>query len=443
MDIFDKANDFTLAREAIALGIYPYFLPLSGNEGTEAVYDGKRVIMCGSNNYLGLTTHPKVREAAINAVKEYGTSCTGSRFLNGTLDMHIELEAQLADWVGKEAAIVFSTGMQTNLGAISAVVGKGDYAILDKADHASLVDGTLLSRGEAKRFRHNDCSDLERVISNLPEKSGKLVIVDGLYSMEGDIAPLPEIIDISKRYGARLMVDDAHALGVLGDGRGTAAHFGLTDDVDLIMGTFSKSFASLGGFIAGDDQIIHYIQHFARTLIFSASIPPSNAAAALAALEVMRTEPEHVERLTRNGERMRTGFRQLGFDIGNSTTPVIPIILGDDQLVLIAWRMLLENGVYTNAILAQATLPGRQLLRTSYRRRASMVCQPSITGIIRSKRITFGIVSEHLATASSPSRAPITFRPSRCRVSFNNETVSTSSSTIRASSRSRTANSWS
>jgi 8-amino-7-oxononanoate synthase len=366
MDIFAKTNEFTLAREAIALGIYPYFLPLSGNEGTEAIYKGERVIMCGSNNYLGLTTHPKVREAAIQAIQQYGTSCTGSRFLNGTLDMHLELERQLADWVGKEAALVFSTGMQTNLGTISAIVGKGDFAILDKADHASLVDGTLLSRGEAKRFRHNDCADLERVMAMLPEESGKLVIVDGLYSMEGDIAPLPEIVGICRRFGARLMVDDAHSLGVLGGGRGTAAHFGLTDEVDLIMGTFSKSFASLGGFIAGDDQAVHYIQHFARTLIFSASIPPSNTAAALAALEVMRTEPEHVARLTQNAEKMRNGFRQLGFNIGNSTTPVVPIILGDDQLVLIAWRMLLENGVYVNAILAQATLPGRQLLRTSY-----------------------------------------------------------------------------
>jgi 8-amino-7-oxononanoate synthase len=366
MDIFDKTNEFTLAREAIALGIYPYFLPLSGNEGTEAIYNGQRVIMCGSNNYLGLTTHPKVREAATRAIREHGTSCTGSRFLNGTLEMHIELERQLAEWVGKEAALVFSTGMQTNLGAISAIVGKGDVAILDKADHASLVDGTLLSRGEAKRFRHNDCADLERVMSTIPEDSGKLVIVDGLYSMEGDIAPLPEIVGICRKYGARLMVDDAHSLGVLGGGRGTAAHFGLTAEVDLIMGTFSKSFASLGGFIAGDDQVVHYIQHFARTLIFSASIPPSNTAAALAALEVMRTEPEHVARLTRNAEKMRNGFRQLGFDIGNSTTPIVPIILGDDQLVLIAWRMLLESGVYVNAILAQATLPGRQLLRTSY-----------------------------------------------------------------------------
>jgi 8-amino-7-oxononanoate synthase len=366
MDIFDKAQEFTLAKEAMAFGLYPYFLPLSGNEGTEAIYNGQRVIMCGSNNYLGLTTHPKVREAAINAIREYGTSCTGSRFLNGTLDMHIELERQLADWVGKEAALVFSTGMQVNLGTISAIVGKNDVAILDKADHASIVDGTVLSRGETKRFRHNDCGDLDRTLASIPDELGKLVIVDGLYSMEGDIAPLPEIIQICDKYGARLMVDDAHSLGVLGGGRGTAAHFGVTDQVDLIMGTFSKSFASLGGFIAGDEQVIHYIQHFARTLIFSASIPPSNAAAVLAALDVMRTEPEHVERLSRNAARMRDGFTQLGFDIGNSTTPVVPIILGDDQLVLIAWKMLLENGVYVNAILAQATLPGRQLLRTSY-----------------------------------------------------------------------------
>ncbi|RME84080.1 MAG: aminotransferase class I/II-fold pyridoxal phosphate-dependent enzyme [Caldilineae bacterium] len=365
-DIFAKAYKFTIAREAMAAGYYPYFRPLEGNEGATAIYQGRRVLMCGSNNYLGLTTHPKVREAAIKAIEQYGTSCTGSRFLNGTLEMHLELERELADWVGKEAALVFSTGMQVNLGVISALVGRQDYVILDKEDHASIVDGALLSMGKIKRFKHNDMADLERVLSKLEPDAGKLVVVDGLYSMEGDIAPLPELVPLCKKYGARLMVDDAHAMGVLGGGRGTAAHFGLTDEVDLIMSTFSKSFASLGGFIAGDDQVIHYIQHHARSLIFSASIPPANAAAALAALHVMQEEPELIERVNKNGEKMRKGLREMGFDIGNSTTPVVPIIIGDDMRTVMAWWRLLENGVFVNAVLAPGVAQGRQLLRTSY-----------------------------------------------------------------------------
>ncbi len=366
MDIFEKCGDFTAAKEAMDAGIYPYFIPMSGNEGTEAEFQGRRLIMCGSNNYLGLTTHPKVRQAAIDAIEEFGTSCTGSRFLNGTLEMHEQLERQLADWVGKESALVFSTGMQVNLGVISAVVCKDDIVILDKDDHASIVDGAFLSRGKIKRYRHNDMEDLERVLSTLPDDKGKLVIVDGLFSMEGDIAPLPELIPICKRYGARLMVDDAHAMGVLGKGRGTAAHFGKTDEVDLIMSTFSKSFASLGGFIAGDEDVIHYIKHHARSLIFSASIPPSNTAAVLAALEVMQSEPERVERLTQIADYMRQEYQKLGFDTGNSVTPVIPILIGDDIKTFFTWKMLFDSGVFVNAVISPAVSPGRQLLRTSY-----------------------------------------------------------------------------
>lgn len=366
MDIFEKCLHFTTAKDAIAAGIYPYFLPLSENEGTEASYQGHRLIMCGSNNYLGLTTHPKVRQAAKQAIDRFGTSCTGSRFLNGTLELHERLESELAQWVGKEAALVFSTGMQTNLGTISALVCRGDTVILDRNDHASIVDGALLAFGEVKRFRHNDPASLERVLDSLPEKHGKLVVVDGIFSMEGDIAPLPEIVPICQKYGARLMVDDAHATGVLGGGRGTAAHFKMTNEVDLIMSTFSKSFASLGGFIAGDEDVVHYIKHHARALIFSASIPAANAAAALAALEVMRSEPERVERLNQNAERMRKGFRQLGFEIGNTQTPVIPIIIGDDTQTLQFWWMLFNGGVFVNPILSPAVPPGQQLLRTSY-----------------------------------------------------------------------------
>lgn len=366
MDLFAKCYGFTEAKQAIEAGIYPYFIPLTENEGTEAVFRGHRLIMCGSNNYLGLTTDPRVRQAAIEAIQRYGTSCTGSRFLNGTLEMHEHLEHELAEFVGKEAALVFSTGMQVNLGTISALMGRGDYVILDKEDHASIVDGARLSFGDVKRFEHQDMAELERVLARLPEDRGKLVIVDGLYSMEGDIAPLPELAPLCKKYGARLMVDDAHAMGVLGQGRGTAAHFGMTDEVDLIMSTFSKSFASLGGFIAGDEPVIHYIKHHARALIFSASIPPPNAAAALAALKIMREEPERVENLAKIADYMRAGYRQLGFNIGNSTTPIIPVIIGERMLTVYVWKRLFDEGVFVNPVLSPGVQPGRELLRTSY-----------------------------------------------------------------------------
>lgn len=366
MDLFDKCYSFTEAKEAIAAGIYPYFIPLTGNEGSVANFRGRRLIMCGSNNYLGLTTDPRVRQAAIDAIQTYGTSCTGSRFLNGTLELHEQLERELAEYVGKEAALVFSTGMQVNLGVISALTGRGDYVILDKEDHASIVDGAKLSYGETRRFAHQDMAELGRLLEKLPADKGKLVVVDGLYSMEGDIAPLPEMTALCKKHGARLMVDDAHAIGVLGGGRGTAAEFGVTDQVDLIMSTFSKSFASLGGFVAGDEPVIHYIKHHARSLIFSASIPPSNAAAALAALHIMRDEPERVQRLKENADYMRQGYRQLGFDIGNSTTAVIPIIIGDLMRTIMAWKMLFDAGVFVNPVLSPGVQPGRELLRTSY-----------------------------------------------------------------------------
>jgi 8-amino-7-oxononanoate synthase len=366
MDIFEKCSKFTTAREAIAAGYYPYFIPLTKNEGTEAVFQGRRLIMCGSNNYLGLTIHPRVRQASLDAIQEFGTSCTGSRFLNGTIELHEQLERELAAWVGKEAALVFSTGMQTNLGTISALVGRDDLVILDKQDHASIVDGALLSGGKLVRFRHNDMADLERVLKQAPDGAGKLVVVDGLYSMEGDIAPLPQIIPLCKKYGARLMVDDAHASGVLGGGRGTAAHYNMTADVDLIMSTFSKSFASLGGFIAGDDTTVHYIKHHARALIFSASMPPANAAAALAALHVMQDEPERIQRVNDVAAYMRKEYTRLGFDIGNSVTPVVPILIGDDVRTLGIWKALFDAGVFVNPVISPAVPEGRQLLRTSY-----------------------------------------------------------------------------
>ncbi len=366
MDIFEKCGKFTAAKDAIRDGYYPYFIPLDENEGTEVVRNGQRLIMCGSNNYLGLTTHPKIKKAACEALERYGTSCTGSRFLNGTLCLHEELETKLAEWVGKEAALVFSTGMQVNLGTISALVGRGDYVIMDKDDHASIVDGARLGYGKIERYRHNDMEHLERVLKSLPEEGGRLIVVDGLFSMEGDIAPLPEMAPLAKKYGARLMVDDAHAMGVLGGGHGTAAHYGMSNGVDLIMSTFSKSFASLGGFVAGDEEVIHYVKHHARSLIFSASIPASNAVAALTALEIMKAEPERIARVNAIGERMRKEYRQLGFNTGHSVTPVVPIIIGDDNLTFMAWKMLFENGVFVNPVISPAVSPGHQLLRTSY-----------------------------------------------------------------------------
>ncbi len=366
MDLFDKCSAFTEAREAQAAGFYPYFIPLSETEATEVSVGDRRLIMIGSNNYLGLTTHPKVRRAAIEATERYGTSCTGSRLLNGTLELHLELERRMAEFIGTEAALVFPTGDQTNVATISALVSRGDFVVTDKEDHASIVDGCRLAFGETRRFRHNDMAHLERVLAGLPDDVGRLVVVDGVFSMSGDITPLPEIVPLCKKYGARLMVDDAHSIGVLGGGHGTAARFGITDQVDLTMGTFSKSFASLGGFIAGSEEVVHYIQHHARALIFSASIPPANAAAALAALEVMQEEPERIERVNQIGERMRVGLRQLGFRVGDTQTPIVPVIIGDDMRTFLTWKALYEAGVYTNPVVSPAVPPESSLLRTSY-----------------------------------------------------------------------------
>lgn len=366
VDIFDKVQNFTQAKEAMELGIYPYFRALSDSEGTTAIFEGKEVVMIGSNNYLGLTTDPRVRQAAAEALQRYGTSVTGSRFLNGTLELHLELDRRLAKFVNKEAALVFPTGYQTNVGTISALIQKGDYVILDKDAHACIVDGSMLSRGEMKRFRHSDISSLEQVLEKLPADAGKLVVVDGVYSMGGDIAPLPEIVEVCKRYGARIMVDDAHGIGVTGAGRGTSAHFGLTDEIDLIMGTFSKSFASIGGFIAGNADVVHYIQHHARALIFSAALPAPNAAAVLKALDIIESEPQLVEHLWKNANYMRAGFTKLGYDIGPSNSAIIPVILRDEYRTALAWMALIEEGVYTNPVIPPGVPPNNSLLRTSY-----------------------------------------------------------------------------
>lgn len=366
MDIFEKCDSFILARLAQASGLYPFFLPFDNSEGTEAVIDGHRVLMLGSNNYLGLTTDPRVRQAAIDATEKFGTSCTGSRLMNGTLELHLELERRLAAFVGKEAALVFSTGYQVNLGVISCLVGRGDSVVTDKEDHASIIDGSMLSLGTLRRFNHNDVDHLERVLQKIGDEHAALVVVDGLYSVGGDLAPLPEMLPICRKYNARIMVDDAHGLGIMARGRGTAAHFDLTDQVDLIMGTFSKSFASLGGFVAGDENVIHYIQHHARSLIFSAAMPASNVAAALAALDIMENEPERTDRLWEVSERMRTGLQSMGFDTGNSISPIIPVIIGEMEPALEAWKKLFDAGVYTNIFIPPGVPEGRCLLRTSY-----------------------------------------------------------------------------
>ncbi len=379
MDLFEKCRGFFSdpavaqamgypmnPRSAQAMGLYPYFIPLEQSEGTQVTVRGRSLIMIGSNNYLGLTAHPKVRQAAIDAVREFGTSCTGSRFLNGTLALHNELEERLARFVGKEKALVFSTGYQTNLGTLSALIGREDVIIGDKENHASLVDGSRLALGRLQRFRHNDIDDLERVLRACPDKAGKLVVVDGVFSMSGELAPLPEIVPLCEKYGARLMVDDAHGVGVIGGGRGTVARFGVTDDVDLIMGTFSKSFASIGGFIAGEKTTIHWIKHLARSMIFSASLPAGNAAAALAALDVMEKEPERVERVNAIAERMRQGYHDLGYNVGGSETPIVPIMIGDQLKAIKMWRALFEAGVYTNVAVPPAVPAGKALLRTSY-----------------------------------------------------------------------------
>jgi len=367
VDIFAKARGgFARAREAEKMGIYPFFIPFDEAEGTIFYHEGREVIMLGSNNYLGLTTHPRVREAAERAVREHGTSCTGSRFMNGTLTLHLELERRLASFVGKEKALVFSTGYQTNLGTVSALVSRGDYAVADKEAHACIVDGALLSFGELKRFKHSDMEDLDRVLDSLPDEAGKLVIVDGVYSMGGDIAPVPDLARVCRKHNARLMVDDAHSIGVLAEGRGTAAHFGIPEEVDLITGTFSKSFASIGGFVAGDEDIMHYVQHNARSLIFSASLPAPNVAAVLAALDIIEEDPAYVRRVWDNANYMRKGLAELGFDVGNSQTPVIPVIIGEDMRTIFFWKALFEAGVYTNPVVPPAVPPNMALLRTSY-----------------------------------------------------------------------------
>ncbi len=367
MDIFEKCNK--IYEQTLSMknsGHYFFFRKLESPQDAEVVVNGKRVIMIGSNNYLGLTNHPRVKEAAIKAIEKFGSGCAGSRFLNGNLEIHEELEEKLARFFRKEAALVFATGYQTNLGTISALVGRNDVAIIDKYDHASIIDGCRLSFGQVKKFRHNDMQDLERVLEESRGR-GKLIIVDGVFSMEGDIADLPSIIKLAKAYQARVMVDDAHAVGVLGEGgRGTAEHFALEQEVDLIMGTYSKSLAAIGGFVVGSKEVIDFIRHIGRSMIFSASLPPSLVASVSAALDIIEEQPQLRVQLWKNTHKMLRGYKELGFNTGKSETPIIPIIIGDSMKVYSICRILFENGVFVNPVVSPAVPPGRELLRTSY-----------------------------------------------------------------------------
>ncbi|MEO0075542.1 MAG: pyridoxal phosphate-dependent aminotransferase family protein [candidate division WOR-3 bacterium] len=368
MDIFDKCYEYyPIVKRAKDTGFYPYFRALDSEPDRRVIIKGKELIMLGSNNYLGLTTHPHVKEAAIKAIEKYGTGCTGSRFLNGTLDLHEELEHKLAEFLHKDDCIVFSTGYQTNLGVISSLVRKGDVAIVDKLDHASIIDGCQMSFGRAVRFLHNDMQDLERVLSSLDKNCGKLIIVDGIFSMEGDIIDLPNVVKIAQKHNAKIMVDDAHAVGVLGQrGAGAAEYFNLEDKVDLIMGTFSKSFATIGGYVAGEHKVITFIRHQARSLIFSASIPPPAVATVLAALEIIKKEPERRKKLWDNTYKMLNGFKKLGYNTATSCTPVIPLHIGDDEKAINFWHDLYEAGIFANPVIPPAVPPGRSLIRTSY-----------------------------------------------------------------------------
>ena len=371
MDLFDKCLAFTRVEEVKSVGLYPYYHPITETDGAVVYMNNQRMIMVGSNNYLGLTHDPRVKQAAIDAINKYGTGCSGSRLINGSLDIHFQLEKALAQFFGKEAACIFTTGYQTNQGAIVPLIKKGDYIISDTENHASIIQGTLIAKGLCGdsilvKFNHNDMADLEDKISKLPYDAGKLIVVDGVFSMNGHITPLPEIVAIARKYNARIMVDDAHALGVIGiGGRGTASHFNLTHETDIIMGTFSKSLASSGGFIASNERVVNYIKHHAPAIIFNASMPASNAAAALKALEIIQKEPERIEKLHYNAHRLRSGLSQLGFKVMPGQTPIIPVLIGDDFLTFALWKKLFDYGVYSNPIIFPATPQGQQLIRLS------------------------------------------------------------------------------
>jgi 8-amino-7-oxononanoate synthase len=364
--LHQKLSAFTLADEIKKAGMYPYFKAITSGQNTSITYEGKELLMFGSNSYLGLTTHPKIKEAAKAALEKYGSGCAGSRFLNGTIDLHVQLEEKLAAFVGKEAAIVFSTGFQVNLGVISCLTGRNDYILLDEYNHASIIDGARLSYSKTIKYAHNNMEDLRNKLSSLPENSIKFIVTDGIFSMEGDIVDLKSLIAVAKEFEAVVMLDDAHSLGVLGNnGSGTASHFNLKEDVDLIMGTFSKSLASVGGFIAGDEKTIDYIRHNARSLMFSASMPPASVASVIAALEIIMEEPNRIQTLWDNTNYAIQKFRTLGFDIGKTESPIIPIYIRDNEKTFLLTKMLLEEGVFVNPVVSPAVPTQSTLIRFS------------------------------------------------------------------------------
>ena len=404
-DIFDKANRWSFTKYLRKMGFYAYFQPIEGTSTTEVVIDGKQVIMLGSNNYLGLTADPRVKQAAIDAVHRFGSSSSGSRLLNGTLTLHHELEERLARFLKKEAAVVFSTGYQTNLGTLSAIAGRRDVIVADRQNHASIYDGIRLGYADLKRFRHNDMEDLERVLAGSDPAAGKLIVVDGVFSMEGDLANLSRIVELKREYNARLMVDEAHGLGMLGlGGRGACEQLGVEDDVDLVMGTFSKSFASLGGVVAGPADVIEYIKHKARSMIFSASMTPASVGACLKALDIIEQEPERRQRLWHISESMRRELQGLGFDTGDSSTPVVPIIIGSDEKTFLFWRALLDRGVFTNPVISPAVPQGQQLIRTSYMATHTDAQLERVLQTFEAVGRETGVISARACSAPGPSR---------------------------------------
>ncbi len=370
VDLFEKCREFTRADEIKTMGYYPYFRPIQENEGPEVMIEGRKVIMAGSNNYHGLTRDPRVKEAARNALEKYGTGCSGSRYLTGTLDLHVKLEERLAAFYGKEDCLLFSTGYQTAQGIIPTLVQKGDYVVSDRDNHACIVAGNLMAKGafaDFARYKHNDSADLERVIAKIPHETAKLIVSDGVFSTSGTIVDLPSIVAAAKKHNARILIDDAHSTGVIGKGgRGTASHFGVDREVDLIMGTFSKTFASLGGYVVGERAVINYVKHMAPALIFSASPTPSSVAAALAALDILEKEPERIKQLIANADKMRKGFKQMGFTIVENPTAIVPVIIGDDTKTFVFWRALFDAGVFVNAFISPGVPNGMQMMRTSY-----------------------------------------------------------------------------
>lgn len=364
--LHDRIAAFKDATAIKEKGLYPYFRAIESGQDTEVMIDGKKVLMFGSNSYLGLTNHPKIKEASKAAIDKYGTGCAGSRFLNGTLDIHIELERRLAAYVGKEAAVLFSTGFQVNLGVISCLLDRNDYLILDEYDHASIIDGSRLSFSRSIKYAHNDMDDLRKKLSRLPEDAAKLIVADGIFSMEGDLVNLPEIVSIADEFGANIMMDDAHSLGVIGlNGAGTASHFGLTDKVDLIMGTFSKSLASLGGFIAGTEETIEFVKHRARSLMFSASMPPGAVASVIAALDIIEAEPERIDKLWANTNHAKKLLVEAGFDIGHTDSPIIPVYIRDNDKTFLVTNILNQNGIFVNPVVSPAVPSDSSLIRFS------------------------------------------------------------------------------